>query len=103
MHSLQVPAFASARPVAAPAPVLGPSALERESPAAGERASPAAGEWVHGLTEAEAEDLLDWLEAHERRGATVAAEAGGFAVRCPGLPDRKTRPDPVGRFRCARP
>jgi hypothetical protein len=42
-------------------------------------------EWVRGLTKAEAEELLDWLEAHGAAGALDYEEGRGFAVRCPGL------------------
>jgi CheY-like chemotaxis protein len=43
-------------------------------------------EWVHGLTKAQAEELLDWLEAQGAAGElAVEAEGPGFAVRCPGF------------------
>jgi anti-anti-sigma factor len=42
------------------------------------------GEWAHGLTKAEAEGLLDWLEAQGATGE-LAVEGVGFAVRCPGF------------------
>ena len=42
--------------------------------------------WVTGLTHAEAEDLLDWLEANGYPPAQLSFTEGvGFAVRCPGL------------------
>jgi CheY-like chemotaxis protein len=42
--------------------------------------------WVTGLTHAEAEDLLDWLEANGYPPAKLSFTEGmGFAVRCPGL------------------
>jgi hypothetical protein len=42
---------------------------------------------VSGLPKAQAEELLDWLEAHDRRG-WVSPESGGstFTVECE-LPD----------------
>jgi hypothetical protein len=43
---------------------------------------PEAAEWVVGLTRAEAEELLDWLEANGRAALEVAFdEPSGFAVR----------------------
>ena len=41
--------------------------------------------WVSGLTKAEAEDLLDWLEANGYAPAELSLREDGFAVRCPGL------------------
>jgi CheY-like chemotaxis protein len=43
---------------------------------------------ISGLTKAQAEDLLDWLENHGCTGLAVTWEKDGFAVRCicpPGL------------------
>jgi CheY-like chemotaxis protein len=43
---------------------------------------------ISGLTKAQAEELLDWLENHGCTGLAVTAEEDGFAVRCvcpPGL------------------
>jgi CheY-like chemotaxis protein len=43
---------------------------------------------ISGLTKAQAEDVLDWLENHGCTGLAVTAEEDGFAVRClcpPGL------------------
>ena len=34
------------------------------------------------LTKAEAEDVLDWLEAHGLQGELVVDETGRFVVRC---------------------
>ena len=42
-------------------------------------------EWVRGLTKAEAEGLLDWLEAQGAAGELDYEEGRGFAVRCPGF------------------
>jgi hypothetical protein len=36
---------------------------------------------VKGLTKAEAEDLLDWLEGHGQSGQVSYVEGQGFAVR----------------------
>jgi DNA-binding response OmpR family regulator len=41
--------------------------------------------WVSGLTKAEAEDLLDWLEANGYPPAELSLREDGFAARCPGL------------------
>jgi CheY-like chemotaxis protein len=41
--------------------------------------------WVRGLTKTEAEDLLDWLEAHGAAGELDYEEGRGFAIRCPGF------------------
>jgi two-component system response regulator MprA len=42
--------------------------------------------WVTGLTRAEAEGLLDWLEANGYPPAELSFTDGvGFAVRCPGF------------------
>jgi CheY-like chemotaxis protein len=49
--------------------------------------SPAAAQ-VTGLTKAQAEDMLDWLENHGCTGLEVSVTEEGFAVRCfcpPGL------------------
>jgi hypothetical protein len=102
MHTVIAPAFAIGCPLATPDKVAGPPALRRESPAGPESESPAPGEWVRGLTEAEAEDLLDWLEAHGRLGATVSmGEKEGFGVRCPWPPGPKASPEPGALFRPA--
>ncbi|HTU16643.1 MAG TPA: response regulator [Gemmataceae bacterium] len=37
---------------------------------------------VSGLTKAQAEDLLDWMENHACTGLAVRTEEAGFAVRC---------------------
>jgi len=37
---------------------------------------------VSGLTKAQAEDVLDWLENHQCTGLAVTVEEGGFSVRC---------------------
>src|SRR5262249_17954843 len=42
-------------------------------------------EWVHGLSKAAADDLLDWLENHGVRGMLHCEEGHRFAVRCPGF------------------
>jgi hypothetical protein len=43
-------------------------------------------EWLAGLTKAQAEDWLDWLEAHGYPPAQLCYQEGqGFAVRCPGF------------------
>jgi hypothetical protein len=43
-----------------------------------------AGGWVTGLSQAEATDLLDWLEANNYPPTDVTLIPGeGFAVRCP--------------------
>jgi DNA-binding response OmpR family regulator len=56
-------------------------------------------EWARGLTKAEAEELLDWLEAHGVAGE-LALEAPGFAVRCPGF---RAGRDASGRVVLCRP
>ena len=39
--------------------------------------------WVTGLTKAEAEELLDWLEAHGRAALEIVYDpAAGFSVHC---------------------
>jgi YesN/AraC family two-component response regulator len=43
-------------------------------------------EWLSGLTRAQAEGWLDWLEAHGYPPAHLSYQDGqGFAVRCPGF------------------
>jgi CheY-like chemotaxis protein len=44
-----------------------------------------AAEWAHGLTKAQAEDLLDWLENQGVIGELAVEEGLMFAVRCPGF------------------
>jgi CheY-like chemotaxis protein len=56
-------------------------------------------EWVRGLTKAESEELLDWLEAQGVAGE-LALAGQGFAVRCPGLFARR---DASGRAVLCRP
>jgi CheY-like chemotaxis protein len=47
--------------------------------------SRAGAEWLAGLTKAQAEDWLDWLEANGYPPAHLSYQEGqGFAVRCPG-------------------
>ena len=48
------------------------------------RTGGAEAEWAYGLTKAQAEELLDWLEDHGARGE-LALLPEGFAVRCPGF------------------
>jgi hypothetical protein len=48
------------------------------------RTGGAEAEWAYGLTKAQAEELLDWLENHGARGE-LALVPEGFAVRCPGF------------------
>ena len=49
-------------------------------------AEPPSTGWITGLTHAEAEDLLDWLEANGYPPAELSYTDGvGFAVRCPGF------------------
>jgi CheY-like chemotaxis protein len=50
----------------------------------GQQLGPAT-EWARGLTKTEAEDLLDWLEAHGAAGEVAYEGPRGFAVRCPGF------------------
>jgi len=38
-------------------------------------------DWVRGLTKTEAEELLDWLEAHGIAGEVLYEDGTGFAVR----------------------
>jgi hypothetical protein len=38
-------------------------------------------EWIRGLTKTQAEELLDWLEAHGVAGEVTYADGSGFAVR----------------------
>jgi CheY-like chemotaxis protein len=57
-------------------------------------------EWARGLTKAEAEELLDWLEAQGAAGELSYEEGGGFAVRCPGFRAEK---DASGRTLLYRP
>lgn len=38
-------------------------------------------DWVRGLTKTQAEDLLDWLEAHGVAGEVMYEDDIGFAVR----------------------
>ena len=38
-------------------------------------------DWVRGLTKTQAEELLDWLEAHGVAGEVNYEEGSGFAVR----------------------
>jgi CheY-like chemotaxis protein len=48
--------------------------------------SRAGADWLAGLTKAQAEDWLDWLEANGYPPAHLAYQEGqGFAVRCPGF------------------
>ncbi len=47
--------------------------------------SPAGTEWADGLTKAEAERLLDWLEAQGVAGELTVEDGQRFAVRCPGF------------------
>jgi two-component system cell cycle response regulator DivK len=63
-----------------------------------QRGDPA--EWAHGLTKAQAEDLLDWLEAQGAAGElALEAERPGFAVRCPGF---RVERDASGRVRLSK-
>jgi CheY-like chemotaxis protein len=57
-------------------------------------------EWVRGLTKAEAEELLDWLEAHGAAGALDYEEGRGFAVHCPGF---RVEQEASGRWVLDRP
>jgi CheY-like chemotaxis protein len=56
-------------------------------------------ERVRGLTKTEAEELLDWLEAHGAAGALDYEEGQGFAVRCPGF---RVEKDASGRLQLSR-
>jgi CheY-like chemotaxis protein len=48
--------------------------------------SQARAEWLARLTKTQAEDWLDWLEAHGYPAAHLSYQEGqGFAVRCPGF------------------
>jgi hypothetical protein len=40
-------------------------------------------EWAHGLTKAEAESLLDWMELQGSHGQLEIEANQSFAVRCP--------------------
>jgi hypothetical protein len=48
-------------------------------------AEESSGEWAHGLSKADAEDLLDWLVDHGVQGEVRCDEGHRFAVRCPGF------------------
>ena len=48
------------------------------------RPDPPAPRCCHLLTKSEAEDVLDWLEAHGLRGELSVDETGLFVVRCRG-------------------
>jgi len=56
-------------------------------------------ERVRGLTKTEAEELLDWLEAHGAAGEVDYEEGQGFAVRCPGF---RVEKDASGRLQLSR-
>jgi hypothetical protein len=68
--------------------------------AAGARSPP---EWITGLTFAEAEELLDWLEGQGCTGLEVSCEEGaGVAVRCTCPPGFRLTRNADGRIRLDR-
>jgi CheY-like chemotaxis protein len=56
-------------------------------------------EWAHGLSKADADDLVDWLENHGVQGQVHCEEGQGFAVRCPGFQVEKDLGAQVLRIR----
>jgi DNA-binding response OmpR family regulator len=56
-------------------------------------------DWACGLDKRQAEDLLDWLEAHGAAGELAVQADGRFAVRCPGF---RVAQDEWGRVRLSR-
>jgi CheY-like chemotaxis protein len=60
------------------------------------RPQPRPGVWRRGLTMTEAEELLDWLEAHGETGAVDYVEGEGFAIRRTDLGAVKAASGPEG-------
>jgi hypothetical protein len=57
-----------------------------------EQADPAESPQLRGLSKSVAEDVLDWLEAHQRQGVVSYEEGRGFSITVlPSSPGRDTR------------
>ena len=66
--------------------------------------TPARDTWIGGLTKTQAEELLDWLEAHGCPHATLSLDGdNGFAVRYQWPVSLQVRRDPGSKLQPTHP